>query len=165
MHEYKRSGGLAPLLATGTLALAGCGGGGNSDASFISKVDGVCRSAQSQIDALGQPATSSPAELATFFRKVLPLAQAEGARIRAIKAPGDKANAVAAANANHDESITLLEQAIAAADAGDTSALNLILTRVQALNGTADALATRIGVTDCVSKNSGAGTTTATTTT
>jgi type IV secretory pathway VirJ component len=165
MTARKLLHGFLPAVAPIALAIAGCGGGGNSDASFIANVNAQCRTAQSQIDALSQPASSSAADEGAYFKKVLPLVQAEGDKIKTISAPSDKAVDFAAATANHDQSIALLKQAITAADAGDKTALNLVLSQAQALSSTGDSLATKIGVTDCVSKNSGASTSTSTTTT
>jgi outer membrane murein-binding lipoprotein Lpp len=166
MTDRKPLHGLVPAAALIALAVAGCGGaGGNSDSSFISKLNAECRKAQSQVDALGQPASSSPADEAAFFSKILPIVESEGSTIKAISAPSDKAADFAAANVNHDETLTLLKQAIAAGDAGDKTQLNQILTQAQTLSATGDALATKIGATDCVTKNASTPSTTNTTTT
>ena len=165
MREYQPLHGLAPVAVLGALVVGCGGGGGGSDSSFISKLNEECRMSQSQVEALGQPASSSPADEATFFKKVLPIVESEGSRIKAISPPSDKAADFAAANANHDQVLTLLKQAIAAGDAGDKVQINQILTQAQALSATGDALATKIGATDCVTKSASTPSTTATTTT
>jgi Flp pilus assembly protein TadD len=166
MTDRKLFHGLLPATALTALVIAGCGSSssGNSDASFISKVNAECKSSQAQIDALGQPASSSTADITALLKKTLPLAQASTDRLKAITPPADKKTDYQSALDNQDQGVALVKQAITAGDAGDTAKVNSLITQVAALSTTGDALATQIGVTDCVSKSSsgssGSGTTT-----
>jgi hypothetical protein len=166
MTDRKLFHGLVPATALTALAIAGCGGGGgNSDASFISKVNAQCRTSQAQIDALGQPKNNSVTEVTTLLKSTLPIAQSEIAALKAISPPSDKKADYQAALANQDQSLALLQQAITAGEGGNAGRIKQVISQVAGLSAQGDALATKIGVSDCVSKNTSSSSSTGTTTT
>jgi hypothetical protein len=158
MTKRKLFHGLVPAAALTALAIAGCGSSSsNSDASFISKVNAICASGQAQANAVTQPKSNSAAEVTPFLKATLPIAQSQLTSLKAITPPSDKKADYQAGLDNQDKQIALVQQAITAGDAGNASQLQQDLGQLSTLSAQGDTLATKIGVTSCVSKNAGGG--------
>ena len=145
-----RKSGLLGALIT-ILVLAGCGssGGGQlSKADFIKKADAIC----TKYDAKGKalPTPQSLKDIETYVPKAKAIAQDEIKELRGLvsKAPDSVKDDYSKALDLIDQQLAKLDDLLAAAKANDTAKLQKILSDDSA-NKQADALAKKIGLTQC----------------
>ena len=132
------------------LTVAGCGGGGDkglSRADFVAKANGICRSYDAKGKALSQP--EGAADIPAYVKKAAPLAAAEVKALRDLDG-----QAPSSVKADYGKALTLLDKQVAlltqlGAAAGDRAKSNAIGEQGSQLNEQANALARRIGLTDC----------------
>lgn len=134
------------------LTAAGCGGGGGGEkrlgkADFVAKANGICRSYDAKGKALGEPA--SAADIPAYVKRAAPLA---GEQVRALRALEDRAPS--SVESDYGKALKLLDQQVdlltqLGAAAGDQAKSNRIGEQGSQLNEQANALARKIGLTDC----------------
>jgi hypothetical protein len=168
--SFVRSRPLAALAVVGAAAaIAGCGGGGDSDGAlsaeqFRKQADAICADANTRIDTLDEPTQAD--QVLGFLQSGLTVQKEQLEKLRALKPPSDLAG-------TFDEATGLLDQQTAAiqgaADriAGGESAEAVIAdvnSKIDSLNDQADAKAKELGLEVCGTEDTG-GATTATTAT
>jgi hypothetical protein len=123
--------------------LAGCGGG----SSFTSQANGICKSFTAKINAVAKPTTA--AGLATFFDQTLPLVQQGTAKLKALKPPSNKATQYQAYIAVLEQEVAIIQQAAAAAHAGNTNQAVSLARQGGTLSAQDKAAAASLGLSEC----------------
>ena len=144
---------VAGIVLAGVFAVAGCGGGdgGGGEAltkeEWIAQADEICAEANTQIDALGEPASLE--EVADYSAKATEISRAQLEELRALTPPeGDEALI--------DEALGLVGQLIDeaakledAAKEGDVTRINEIVAAIDPIDERADQLAQDYGLQEC----------------
>ena len=132
------------------LALAGCGGGGESRLSrsvYIAKANAICRDVAAKQEALTVP--RSTGEIPAYAKKALPIFDGALARIRALRPPSKLDSRVQA----WLESIRASRKVVAdlgkAAARKDAASVETLGARAVSLGDEGRSLASDIGLTDC----------------
>ena len=144
----------APLLVlAAALALAGCGGGGDTaggtltKAEFVAQANAICKDYDARIDALGDP--ESIDDLVVLAEKAKPIAEDGVAKLRALKAPEDLQASYDEYLATGDVNIKLLAQLGEAAKSGDVAAIGKIGPDAEDNADKAHGIAAELGLTEC----------------
>ena len=144
---------LLVLPGLAALALAGCGGGGDSaggtltKAEFVAQANAICKDYDARIDALGDP--GSIEDLVGLAEKAKPIAEDGVARLRALKAPENLQASYDEYLATGDANIDLLVQLGEAAKSGDVAAIEKIGTEGEDNADKAHGIAAELGLTEC----------------
>ena len=144
---------LLVLPGLAALALAGCGGGGDSaggtltKAEFVAQANAICKDYDARIDALGDP--GSIEDLVGLAEKAKPIAEDGVARLRALKAPENLQASYDEYLATGDANIELLVQLGEAAKSGDVAAIEKIGTEGEDNADKAHGIAAELGLTEC----------------
>jgi len=144
---------LLVLPGLAALALAGCGGGGDSaggtltKAEFVAQANAICKDYDARIDALGDP--GSIEDLVGLAEKAKPIAEDGVAKLRALKAPEDLQASYDEYLATGDVNIELLVQLGEAAKSGDVAAIEKIGTEGEDNADKAHGIAAELGLTEC----------------
>ena len=144
---------LLSLAGLAALALAGCGGGGDTaggtltKAEFVAQANAICKDYDARIDALGDP--GSIEDLVGLAEKAKPIAEDGVARLRALKAPENLQASYDEYLATGDANIELLVQLGEAAKSGDVAAIEKIGTEGEENADKAHGIAAELGLTDC----------------
>ena len=141
--------------AVAALALAGvatgCGGGGGderlSKEEYIAQADAICKQANEEIDALGEP--SSLEEIATLAADAIEIQTKSLADLRALKPPEADEAKLNEAYALIDQQVGLGKEILEAAEAGDLEKIQEILAEGEPIDDQADAIAADYGLTEC----------------
>lgn len=148
-----RASHLLLLSGLAALALAGCGGGGDSaggkltKAEFVAQANAICKDYDARIDALGDP--GSIEDLVGLAGKATPIAEDSVAKLRALKAPEDLQAGYDEYLASGDVNVALLTQLGEAAKSGDFAAIEKIGTEGEDNADKAHGIAAELGLTDC----------------
>jgi len=168
--SFVRSRPLAALAVVGAAAaIAGCGGGGDSDGAlsaeeFRTQADAICAEANTRLDTLDEPTQAD--QVLGFLQSGLTVQKEQLAKLKALQPPSDLAG-------TFDEATGLLDQQTAAiqgaADriAGGESAEAVIAdvdAQIDSLNDQADAKAKELGLEVCGTEDTGDATTATTVT-
>lgn len=137
-----------PALAA-AVVLSGCGGGSSrlSQAEFTRRADAICRDFQERVNLLLEPRDLS--ELANVVAQTLPILENGLAEIRELEPPADLEDTVDQWLETGDESIGILREIGIAARDGKRVAVIRLLRKTSANDTRSDALASRIGFSDC----------------
>ena len=144
---------LLSLAGLAALALAGCGGGGDTaggtltKAEFVAQANAICKDYDARIDALGEP--GSIEDLVGLAEKAKPIAEDGVAKLRALKAPEDLQASYDEYLATGDVNIELVVQLGEAAKSGDVAAIEKIGTEGEENADKAHGIAAELGLTDC----------------
>lgn len=145
-----RSGALAAAVAVAVVAAA-CGGGGGerlTKEEYVAQADAICAKANEQEDALGD-VPSDPAGLAGYLEQEKAIGEEQVTSLRALEPPEELQAQVEQAYDLLDQVLAKLDEAIAAAKAGDIEQLTAIGAEAQRLATQADQIAQEIGLTVC----------------
>ena len=140
---------MLPALAAGCIAATACGGHTATKQDVIARANGICISALRAVRSVPPPAgaSGSPAALAAYLEKVVPIVQKEADDTRALPRPAqDRAvldRYVAAVTASASQYRALA----AAARNGDPAAVSQGLAALRA--SPVPALAARYGLNRC----------------
>lgn len=155
---------IAGIATLGVAALiAGCGGGGSDTLSageFRTQADAICADYNAKAAALTDP--SSPSEYLPALKEILPLQQAELAKLEALKPPKDLEGTYKEALALLRQQETALTDATTRIEGGEDPAavIDDLGTKAGSLGDQADAKAKELGLTVCGTDSStGSGTT------
>ncbi len=155
---------LAGIATLGVAAvIAGCGGGSGSlsAAEFRTQADAICADYNAKSDALTDP--SSPAEYLPSLKAIVPLQNAQLAKLKELKPPSELSGTFDEAMALLDKQKGVLDSAVTRLEDGEDPAavLDSIATEAGDLGDQADVKAKDLGLKVC--GTDGAGTTTDTT--
>lgn len=141
----------ASVLAT--VALAGCGGGGDKSggtltkAEFVAQANALCKDYDARIDALGEPAGIE--DLVALAEQAKPIAEEAVAKLRALTPPEDLQAGYDEYLATGDVNVALLAELGEAAKSGDVAAIERIGTEGEANADKAHGIAAELGLADC----------------
>ncbi|MCC6224409.1 MAG: hypothetical protein IT201_13085 [Thermoleophilia bacterium] len=149
MGTRRAAAAVAALALAGVAA--GCGGGGGGDRlskeEFIAQADAICKQANADIDALGEP--TSLEEIVTLAASAIKIQEESLAELRALKPPEED-------EATLNEAYDLVEQQVevgkkvqAAAEAGDMETIEALIAENEPLDEQADQIALDYGLTEC----------------
>ena len=143
---------LLSLAGLAALALAGCGGGGDTaggtltKAEFVAQANAICKDYDARIDALGEP--GSIEDLVGLAEKAKPIAEDGVAKLRGLKAPEDLQASYDEYLATGDVNIELVVQLGEAAKSGDVAAIEKIGTEGEDNADKAQGIAAELGLTE-----------------
>ena len=144
---------LLVLPGLAALALAGCGGGGDSaggtltKAELVAQANAICKDYDARINALGDP--QSIEDLVGLVEEAKPIAEDAVAKLRALKAPEDLQASYDKYLATGDVNIEFLAQLGEAAKSGDAAAIEKTGTDGQSNADKAHGIAAELGLTEC----------------
>jgi hypothetical protein len=144
-----------PLFAALAVAalVTGCGGGGGSEAprlssaQFASRADAICRTYNSQSNAIAQP--NSLAELATAINKLVPLLDQSIEKLQKLSPPKDEQADVDKWLAGVQRLEDDLRSVQASAAKKDAQGVRAALESGDAHNKRSNAMAEKLGLTVC----------------
>jgi len=152
-------------VAAASLAVAGCGGGSSStttgasgatgsaplsQSEFASQANAICKEANTKQEALKPPPTGGPASgFEPFITQSLAITQPLLTQLEALTPPSNLQSDWDKLLADAKAKEALVQKALAAAKANDTSQFSAAIKQVQAMAGQGDALAQSIGLTEC----------------
>ncbi len=149
MHLHSKS--LIPIGLVSAALLAGCGGGGDdkrlSKADFVKKGNEICTRYSAEGKKLGSP--NSLADLPSYVDKTVALFDKQLAEMRDLKPPKDLQGDYDKMLATGDDARKALVDVKAAAEAKDEKKITEIGNQASAKNKESNALATKIGLTEC----------------
>lgn len=159
--------GIATLGAAAAL-ITGCGGGGSdslSAAEFRTQADAICADYNAKAATLTDP--SSPAEYLTSLKEIVPLQDAQLAKLKALKAPSELEGTFTEALAILDKQKGVLDSAVTRLEGGEdpTAVITSIGAQAGDLGDQADVKAKDLGLTVCGTDGATASGTTSTTAT
>ncbi len=141
------SAGLALIVAF----LAGCGGGGGGERltkeQFLEQADAICADFEAKLDELPDPQNLE--ELIALAGEAQPIAAEGVARVRALNPPEELEADVDAWLDLNEENVQRIEDLREAGEAGDEERVREIATGGSENEQKADALAKKIGLSDC----------------
>lgn len=157
---------IAASVAVGSLAVAGCGGGGSSTTGasgtsgaagttpssqdeFVSQANAACKQYNDAYRALKRPATNSMSDVAAFTTQVLPLANRRYAQLAALTPPSDLQVKYAQYLSDTKSQVGLLQDLDSAAKAGDANKASATLQKGQAAGGQLKSEEQDLGLTEC----------------
>jgi hypothetical protein len=159
---------IAGCVAVGSLALAGCGGGddtttaGTTGASgvagseplskeeFVSQANAICADANEQIEALVAPAENTQVtEIVPFLEQAAAIARESSTKLEALTPPSELEDQVDTLDADSQKGLTLSEDLIAAAKAGDSAQVQAVTQQLQTIDKKDDKITSSIGLTEC----------------
>ena len=143
--------GIAIALAV-ALAAAGCGagdGGGDrlTKEEYIAQADAICKQANEEIDALGEPATLE--EIVTLAASAIEIQEESLAELRALKPPEEDEATLNEAYDLVEQQVEVGKQVKAAAEAGDMETIQTLIAENDPLDEQADQIALDYGLTEC----------------
>lgn len=155
-------------VAAASLAVAGCGGGSSStttgasgasgasgsaplsQSEFVSQANAICKEANTKQEALKPPPTGGPSSgFEPFITQSLAITQPLLTQLEALTPPSNLQSDWDKLLADAKAKEALVQKALAAAKANDTSQFSAAIKQVQATAGQGDALAQSIGLTEC----------------
>jgi hypothetical protein len=147
-----RMGALLAVLAVAA-ATAACGGGdgGGGELSreeYVAQADAICERTNEQEAALGEAPSSLPA-LAEYLEKQKEIAEDQLTALRELDPPQQLEEQVDEAYGLLDQVVGKIDEAVAAAQAGDVATLTAVGGEAQKLAAQADRIANEIGLTVC----------------
>jgi len=149
MNSSPRFALLGALLAA--TIVAGCGGGDDdkrlSKAEFAKQGNEICTRYQKQSDEIADPA--SLADVPAFVSKAIPLFEKQIEEMTALRPPEELQEDFDAFLATGEEAKQALLDIEEAAKANDEAQVTKISEAAAGREKSSDALATRIGLTDC----------------
>jgi hypothetical protein len=144
------------VLATLGLALAGCGGGdgGSSNgelsySEFSKRANAMCKEERELTDATAKKLTGQSTEDKAVWAELVPQLRAGYDQFEGLKPPEELQQAFDRFNAEHQETLTLAEEAKAAADAGDEEEYAHAFKALQDHPDTAAAAGSKLGAAEC----------------
>jgi hypothetical protein len=155
---------IAGCVALGSLALAGCGGGGSSSTTgasgtsgaagttplsqdeFVSQANAACKQYSDAAGALKQPASNSTSDVAAYTAQLLPLVNRAYAQLAALTPPSDLQAKYAQYLSDNKSQIGLLQDLEGAAKAGDASKASAAVQKLDAAKGQVDSEAQDLGL-------------------
>lgn len=130
---------------------AGCGGGGGGDRlskeEYIAQADAICKQANEEIDALGEPATLE--EIVTLAASAIKIQEESLAELRALKPPEEDEATLNEAYDLVEQQVEVGKQVKAAAEAGDMETIETLIAENDPLDEQADQIALDYGLTEC----------------
>ena len=158
---------IAGCVALGSLALAGCGGGGSSSTTgasgtsgaagttplsqdeFVSQANAACTQYNDAAGALKHPSSNSMSHIAAYTAQLLPLVNRGYAQLAALTPPSDLQAKYAQYLSDTKSQIGLFQDIESAAKAGDASKASATLQKLEAGKGQVDSEAQDLGLTEC----------------
>ena len=147
---------LAAILATGMLAFAaaGCGGDDNGGGERLSKdeyaaqANAICDDFNADVKAAG-PEPQGIKDIPPYVDKVKPLFEDGLSRLKKLNPPEDEQETVDEWLDTAEEQIGYLGDIKKAAEDNDLAEVQEVGTKISASNKKADALAVKLGATSC----------------
>jgi hypothetical protein len=140
----------AALALVVAALLAACGGGGGdrlTKAEYIVQADAICKQADGEIAALGDPKTL--AELAELADRAVAIGRAELSKLRALKPPRADEATLDQAYDLIGRQLDLAGQIAAAARAGDQAKIQALVEQGNPIGREARKIATDYGLKQC----------------
>ncbi len=149
MGTRRAAAAVAALALAGVAA--GCGGGGGGDRlskeEYIAQADAICKQANEEIDALGEPATLE--EIVTLAASAIEIQEESLAELRALKPPEEDEATLNEAYDLVEQQVEVGKQVKAAAEAGDMETIQTLIAENDPLDEQADQIALDYGLTEC----------------
>jgi hypothetical protein len=142
---------ITALAVASIMGLAACGGGGSgtlSEDDFVDEVNGICRSANRDLDRIDDP--QSIDDIENFAKDSADVFTTLQEDLADIKPPEDLANDFADVQDTIDEVISLLGDLEEAGNDGDEDKVNSIADDLAGLSDDLTGLAEDLGVDDCI---------------
>jgi hypothetical protein len=147
--------------ALAALALAGCGGGdgdSNKEAGygdFTADVNQICADVEPKGEALLKELTGKPDTDAPVWGEILTLLEGSTADFEALDPPEELQADFDTFNSTNQETVTLVEEAKAAAESGDAAEYKKAVKNIEkGPDAENDAAASRLGADECLSDES-----------
>ena len=143
--------------ATAALALAGCGGGDNSESSngelsyseFSKRANAICKEERARTEPALAKLTGTSTDDKTIWAELVPQLRDGYARFEALEPPEELQQPFDRFNAAHQETLTLAEEAKAAADSGDEEDYAHAFKALQDAPDSAAAAGSKLGAAEC----------------
>jgi hypothetical protein len=139
---------LAVLVASALAA--SCGGGGGDPLTkeeYIAEADAICKDANEQIDALGEP--QSAEDIAEFAEQAVAIGEEQLAKLRALRPPEADEATLNGAYELIEQQLDLARQLGPAAEEGDLARIQELVAEGQRINDEADQIAADYGLEEC----------------
>ena len=137
------------VLALATI-LAGCGGGGGDDRlskeEFIAEADAICKQANEQIDALGEPTLENIDE---YLADAEAISREQLGQLRALKPPAADEATLNGAYDLIEQQIALAADGVEALKSGDQAAFEQVNAQITTIEAEADQIARDYGLQEC----------------
>jgi hypothetical protein len=153
MHKNR----IITASAVVTLALAGCGGGGDSNkklsySAFSSKANDICQKAEDDNKALGKTTTAEATpENGELIGKLVGFVEKQRDDLEDLNAPDQLEAAQEEFIKLTNQQIDIAKEAQTAANAKDQQGYENAITRLQALSSQANAAGEQLGAPACAS--------------
>lgn len=144
----RRNGRRCLVLALALVLAAGCGGDGGGHESFVRQVNTVCDRHFRELQALPQP--QNPEHLASYVTRLIRVARAQLAELRAVEAPEEDAAEYRSLLAQMGRTVALYPKLRDAVESGETAAIERVITQANASNVQAGTIAAALGLDACV---------------
>jgi len=137
------------VLALATI-LAGCGGGGGDDRlskeEFIVAADAICKQANEQIGALGEPTLENIDE---YLADAEAISREQLGQLRALKPPAADEATLNGAYDLIEQQIALAADGVEALKSGDQAAFEQVNAQITTIEAEADQIARDYGLQEC----------------
>jgi hypothetical protein len=147
------------LLALPALVAAGCGDDKKSEGAttvtaltagqWREQADAICADIDTRSNAVAEP--SSPAEIAAYLEKILPLGQEQVSRLKALVPPAELQSIQSQAVANQEEAVRVVQGALDRIKGGEdpTKVISELTADVDRITAEGKRLAQEAGLTKC----------------
>jgi hypothetical protein len=141
---------IAGCIAVGSVAIAGCGGGGSgalSESAFISQADAICKDLNDRVAAL--PAmTSTQATISTLTQENR-MNKIALSKLAALQPPSNLQDDWSQSVSDSKATFPAAEELPSALKSGDTAKVRALWAEINAKGKASNALARKIGLTAC----------------
>jgi hypothetical protein len=148
---------LFAVAAVAALAVAGCGGGDDSNktlsySDFGTQASDICTSANPDIKTTSSKLTGKASSDAAVYDELIPKLEAASAKFKALKPPAELKADFDRFNSITDQQVALGKKAQAAAKSGDQQAYVAVLKELKAspLDAQSDEAASKLGAGGCI---------------
>jgi hypothetical protein len=156
---------LAATAAVASLAIAGCGGGDDSDSNKTlsyadtgSELNSICNEFNPKLDALGDKLNGDPANDAPVWDEAATATEDGVAKVKELKVPSELQSDFDTFVSSSEQQIELLKAGAESAKAGDKAAYTQTVKgfakQAKPIEKQSDLAASKLGASDCIDDNS-----------